>query len=85
MLPPVRQDLTNCSFEIRRAEVEFAEACIEGDLAIAADQVEAAGPGLVGGLGGAIHAVHDGGERQVQLTQAECGVILLLRQRASRR
>src|SRR5258708_3364097 len=85
MLSSVCQDLPNRRVEFRRAEVELAEPRVERDFAIAADQVEAAGPSLVRGFGGAIHAVYHGGERKIQLAHAERGVILLLSQRASRR
>src|SRR5260370_11565718 len=75
MLSSVCQDLTNRRVEFRRAEVELAEPRVERDFAIAADQVEAAGPSLVNGFGGAIHAVyHGGGTKSQTSARRERGV-----------
>src|SRR6476660_7309814 len=69
--PPLCQDLTNRSLEFGGTEVELTESGLEGDLAVGADQVKAAGPSLVGALGRTIHAIHHGGKGKVQPAEAE--------------
>src|SRR5258707_14054823 len=77
---PLRQDRTKYGVQFCRAEIELAKAAVEGDSSVAADHIHAAGPCVVIGFGGAIHAVHHRGPRQVQLSNAEVGVLALFRQ-----
>src|SRR5215510_9767575 len=65
------QDLTKRGLQVRGAEVWFAQTAVEGDPPVSADDVDAAGPCLIGALGGSIHAVHDSRPGEVQFSQAE--------------
>ncbi len=51
-------------------EVLLAQTAVESDPAVPSDQVYAAWPRVVGLLGGAVHAIHHGGKRQVEFAQA---------------
>src|SRR6266567_5769825 len=67
---PLCQDLTNRSLQLRRPEIEFAEAGVEGDFTVAADQVEATGPGLEGHFGGAFQTIDKRGKGKLQFPEA---------------
>ena len=78
---PLRQGLTNRRSSSAGRKSSSPRRLWNATLPVLPDQVHAAGPRLVGLLGGAVHAVHHGGERQAQLAQAERGMLLLFGQR----
>src|SRR5690348_2000887 len=60
--PSLGQGFTNRTRKFGRPEIEFTEPCLVYDLAVAADQINPAGPRLVSSLRRAIHAIDDGGK-----------------------
>jgi hypothetical protein len=68
------------SLEFGGTEVELHRVGSGRRPCVAADQVKAAGPSLVGALGRAIHAIHHAGKGKVQPAEAERGMILFSRQ-----
>ena len=69
--------LFDSSSQARGFEASGAGSGLVRDFTLLVDEVEAVGPGGVGGFGGVLHVVDDGGELDAEGTNTGGGVIVL--------